>query len=139
MSPYISNNDYQNLFKNSFLVDVRSNRLLSVESILEIDLLPPSPHSSEAAAPSAWPRDEVADAVAENSGDNYTCVATGNSIGQVRGCGLWSENDVLNIAFCYRQGVRSSTTFRVHYPPRNITVGHRRVPRSRGVPLRSSS
>ena len=85
MSPYISNNDYQNPFKNSFLVDVRSNRLLSVESILEIDLLPPSPHSSEAAAPSAWPRDEVADAVAENSGDNYTCVATGNSIGQVRG------------------------------------------------------
>ena len=85
MSPYISNNDYQNLIKTSFLADVRSNRLLSVESILEIDLLPPSPHSSEAAAPSAWPRDEVADAVAENSGDNYTCVATGNSIGQVRG------------------------------------------------------
>lgn len=80
--------------------DVSANRLLSVESTLDVDLLSFASSSSF----SAWPRDEIADAVAENSGDNYTCAAGGNSVGG---------------------GVSSTTTFRVHYPPRNITVGPR--------------
>ncbi len=75
------------------------NRLLSVESTLEMDLI-----ATNAVDP--WPRDEVSEAVDDNSGHNYTCVASGNSVGQ---------------------GVRSTTTYRVHYPPRNISVGMRFV------------
>ena len=61
------------------------NRLLSVESVLEMEL-------------SAWPGGGLDP---ERDAANYSCVAGPNVIGP---------------------GVESVTRFRVHFPPRNISV-----------------
>ena len=81
--------------------DPATNTLLHVVSTLELHVSPGTPALLSSA------HDEA----------NYTCRATHNGIG--------SGSNGQNGQSSGQQPVESTTEFRVHYPPRNISVSHR--------------
>ena len=87
-----------NVHRKSQAPDPATNTLLHVVSTLELHVSPGTP------------------ALLSSSHDeaNYTCRATHNGIGSSGRIGQSSG-----------QPVESTTEFRVHYPPRNISVSHR--------------